>query len=322
MNQSVASFALTANTSNVVALSDIGTVTGASLTATGGTLATPTAGTSLYLNAANGGTLTLGSTTTAAAFSPWAVVTDATGTGFGALSAISLSATRRRPPRCSTTPNSGTTDFTTNPATDTAVGPPSQYDGTGTLTLAAGTHAADSLFINAAAPGTLALNGQTLSFASNALGMSGASNYTISGTGQLGTTAAVLDINQVGTGTLTIGSPISSGAGGLLKTGGGLVVLNGTSTYTGTVTVDNGALSIQSNGGSRARVRVPPWPAARPCKSAAAFPPLTPSPHFERHGLDRQPERRLGKRHRSANIYSGTVIPARAARRSAPTPAR
>ena len=237
VTQTVGTFALTANTSSAIVLGDTGSVTGTSLTSTNTTFA-PANGTTLYLNRANGGNLTLG-TTAPATFSPWAVVTDSTGTGFGSINASSQLVRDTPTAVLTASSNSGSTDFTTNPATDGYAG--------GTLTLSAGAHATDSLFITAAAPSTLALNGQTLSFTSNALGMSGGSNYTISGSGQLGASAASLTINQVGTGTLTINSLISGTTGTLTKAGSGGVVLGGANTYTGITTVSGGTLAISAD---------------------------------------------------------------------------
>ena len=49
-------------------------------------------------------------------------------------------------------------------------------------------------------------------------------------------------INQGGTGTFTVASPISSGSGSLTKNGPGTLVLTGPNAYTGTTTVGGGVL--------------------------------------------------------------------------------
>ncbi len=147
------------------------------------------------------------------------------------------------------TGTSNTTDFTTNPATDSGA---ASYNGGSTLTLLSGTHATDSLLINAAAPGVLDLGANTgpnaLTFTGGVLTMIGGSNYTIQN-GELGADASLLTINQAGTGTLTVSGTISSGAGSLAKNNTGLVSLTGSNSYTG----------------STATIKAP-----GPCKSVAA----------------------------------------------------
>ena len=78
--------------------------------------------------------------------------------------------------------------------------------------------------------------------------MSGSGNYTISGPGQLGASATLLTVTQVGSGTLAINSPISSGTGGFTKAGSGLVVLGAANSYTGITTVSGGTLQLGSGG--------------------------------------------------------------------------
>ena len=193
------------------------------------------------MNCANGGSLTLQGLPSQA-FAPWAVVTDATSTGFGTINGSGQLVRYTNTSALVNTAADGA-DYTTNPATDTGV---SQYSG-GTLTLQSGAGAIDSLFINAAAPGTLALNGQTLSLAANALGMSGTASYTISG-GALGASGSTLTVIQLGSGTLNLNCPISGGAGGLTAAGSGLVVLGALNSYTGPTVVSGGTLQLGSGG--------------------------------------------------------------------------
>ncbi len=227
VTQAVGTLTLSANTSSTIKLVDAGVATGTSLTTSNTTLA-PANGTTLYLDSSNGGTLTLGSTA-GAAFTPWAVVTDATGSGFGSIVSSQLVRDTTTTP-LATGSNASGTDFTT--------------DGGGTLTLAPGAHATDSLFINGLTPavGTLDLGANTLSFTSNALGMAGSSAYTIQN-GQLGASASTLTATIVGTGALTVTSTISSGAGSLVKAGPGTMVLSGANVYTGGTTISGGVLA-------------------------------------------------------------------------------
>jgi len=241
VTQTIGTFALTGGTSSAIILADAGAATGTNLTTTGA-LTTPANGTTLYLNLANAGTgaLTLGSTP-AAAFTPWAVVTDSTGTGFGAINASSQLVRNTVTTALTIASNDSAIDFTTTPSDPDYIG--------GTLTLDAGTHATNSLFVTTAASGTntLDLGGTTLTFTSNALGISGSGNYTIQN-GQLGASAALLTLNHVGTGTLTVACPISGATGSFTKAGSGTVVLGGANTYTGTTTVSGGTLQLTSGG--------------------------------------------------------------------------
>jgi autotransporter-associated beta strand protein len=71
------------------------------------------------------------------------------------------------------------------------------------------------------------------------------SNYTISGTGIVGTPAGELIITTVSGTTLNMSAPIiGSGAGILTKTGVGTLVLNAASLYTGATYVNQGTLRL------------------------------------------------------------------------------
>jgi fibronectin-binding autotransporter adhesin len=181
----------------------------------------------------------------------WATVKDGLGTGFGMLSAVNpgnlvrFTGTTAALSQTNSTTITTTVDFTTNPATDTGAG---FYSG-GTLALVStGPNATDSLAINAAASGVLDLGTGTMTFTSGGLLMTGANNYTIQN-GQLGANDVELDINQLGTGTMTVSGPISGGVGTLAKSGSGALVVTGASTYTGATVVNAGTLQI-GNGGT------------------------------------------------------------------------
>ncbi len=181
----------------------------------------------------------------------WATVKDATGTGFATVNGsnhiVRYTGATTVLTSSNSTASTGAIDFTTNPNTD-------GYSG-GTLTLASTSpNATDSLAITAAAPGTLDLGTGTLTFTSGGLLMSGASNYTIQ-SGQLGASGAELDINQVGTGTLTVSAVISdtgSPATILAKSGSGTLILTGANTYSGATNINGGTLQIGAGGAAGA----------------------------------------------------------------------
>ena len=89
------------------------------------------------------------------------------------------------------------------------------------------------------------LGGNTLTLSSSGLLMYGSGNYTIQD-GQLGASGAGVVVNQIGSGTLTISSQISGGAGTFSVGGGGSVVLTGNSAYSGTTYIGNGLLNISN----------------------------------------------------------------------------
>ncbi len=89
--------------------------------------------------------------------------------------------------------------------------------------------------------------GNTLSFTTGGLLLTGNNNYTIQD-GTLGASGAELDIHQYSSGTLTVSGPISGGAGSLVKDGPGTLILSGTSTYTGTTYLNGGILSTGAAG--------------------------------------------------------------------------
>ena len=176
VTQTIGTLGFTANTSSQILLGDTGSTPGTSLLATVNS-AGPASGTALYLNEANGGTLTLGTIPTAA-ISTWAVVTSRNGnTGFGSINTSHQLVLQTTTTVLSSSSNTSSIDYTTTPSDP-------GYNSSGTLTMTTGNHSLDSLFITANSPGTLVLNGN-LTFAAKAMGMAGSGNYTISGSGQL-----------------------------------------------------------------------------------------------------------------------------------------
>ena len=127
---------------------------------------------------------------------------------------------------------------------------PSNPVQTDSATLGSGTTTDNSLKI------TTTLNGQsltigsgnTLALTSGGLLFTGANNYSISGGTLQSMTATNSDliVHQYGSGTLTIGSVISTGNGTstLTKTGPGTLVLTGVNGYTGNTFVNAGTLSL------------------------------------------------------------------------------
>ena len=152
--------------------------------------------------------------------------------------------------------------FPTNPLTPTSDG--IGLDGTnnfgvanngtlsnfpGTISLAAGTHTINSLLVDTTSDGagqigTLDLNGQTLGVATLGVTTGNGNNYTVSGSGQLGTTAAALNVNIAGNGQLIIDSKIGSGTSSLVVSGSGTMQLNGAQAYTGATTINSGTVLL------------------------------------------------------------------------------
>lgn len=90
---------------------------------------------------------------------------------------------------------------------------------------------------------------QSLDLTSGGLLFTGSNAYTISnGTLQAVTSNDDLKVFVNGTGDLTINSVIANGSGinGLTKSGAGTLVLGGTNTFTGSVVINQGAVSVAS----------------------------------------------------------------------------
>lgn len=187
----------------------------------------------LNLNLLNGGTVTatpalsnsvvVGSSTVAAF-----TVTDSTGTDFAALSTgklAKLAATTALPA--------------------TASGNTTNYVLSGDLTLG-GAAAVNTLRIDtSSATGTLTLGANPITAARGEILMSGANDYTISGT-QLAPSAGTIGLSNYGPGKLTVASAITSGAGVFTKTGPGLIDVTGNNTASGATNIFGGVLRLSN----------------------------------------------------------------------------
>ena len=171
----------------------------------------------------------------------YALVIDSGGTGFAKQDGSFNLVRNTTPGTVLTMSNSvaGTTatDFTTV-RTDPG------YAG-GTLTLDNVAHAANTLSIDTTGGGTLNLGGASgvLALSSNALLVQGTGNYTIQN-GALGASGSEVIAHHIGSGTLTISSPISGGAGGLTKDGTGTLTLTGPQNYA-TLTTGGGITNLR-----------------------------------------------------------------------------
>ena len=80
-----------------------------------------------------------------------------------------------------------------------------------------------------------------LTLTSGEIRFSGLNNLALTG-GQIGATGSAVSLTTASTSTLTLGSPISGGAGSLSISGTASVILNSSSTFTGGLTLDGGNL--------------------------------------------------------------------------------
>ncbi|MBU6303228.1 MAG: autotransporter-associated beta strand repeat-containing protein, partial [Verrucomicrobia bacterium] len=97
--------------------------------------------------------------------------------------------------------------------------------------------------------------GNVLTLTSGAIQKINGNNATLLG-GQLGATNSEVIIQQNGTGSLILNSPISGGTGSLTALGSGTVVLGGANTFTGGVTIAGATLRL----GNAAALRAPNAP--------------------------------------------------------------
>ncbi|HEY5313245.1 MAG TPA: autotransporter-associated beta strand repeat-containing protein, partial [Pirellulales bacterium] len=174
------------------------------------------------------------------------LVTDGTITGLGELNGSSQIVAFNSQTGGTTligTSNSASTDFTTyNTVYTSGV---LDWSNGGTL----GARSVNSLTVDTTNNGGsifLGADANVLTISSGALVFQGPSNETIYG-GQVGASNAELIVDQLGTGTLTIGSAISGGTGSLTLNGGGTLVLTGQSSQIGILNL-NGASSTTVGG--------------------------------------------------------------------------
>ena len=178
----------------------------------------------------------------------YALVRDSGGTGF-AVQDGSFNLVRNTAPGTVLTSINSVAGTTTTDFTTTSTDPGYSAVG-GTLTLDNVAHAANTLSINTTGGGTLNLGGASgiLALTSNAMLVQGTGNYTIQN-GALGASGSEVIVHQIGTGTLTISSAISGGAGALTKDGSGTLTLTGTQNYA-TLTATAGVTNLQMPLGS------------------------------------------------------------------------
>ncbi|WP_075090615.1 beta strand repeat-containing protein [Verrucomicrobium spinosum] len=232
-SQTLGNLTLTAGTSSSIVINNNG---GSSTTLTLGNTWTVGTGARLFVDLSSGAAVLASnpSSLLTNGLLTFVVVKDATATGFGTISSGQI--VRATTAELRNNSNDGAVNFITQ------VGH-TDYAGT-TLTMLAGTHLLNSLTINTdPGAGTLVLTGTSLTFNNNTLLITGANNFAITG-GTLGASAAAMGLHHIGTGTLTLSSSISSGAGSLTKTGTGTVALTGTNAYTGGTTINEGTLSV------------------------------------------------------------------------------
>ncbi len=139
-------------------------------------------------------------------------------------------------------------------------GATTNYSGTAGVTRSAAlTFNTIKLASSAGTAQTLALGANNMSMggATSGLLFTGSDAWTISGTGNIRTsannTASELIIHQYNTGGLTITAPMvdrGTGALSVTKTGTGLLTLSGSKTYTGTTTLNEGTLVATGNAGA------------------------------------------------------------------------
>ena len=173
----------------------------------------------------------------------YALVKDSGGTGFarqdGSFNFVRNTATGTVLTTSNSVAGTTATDFTTV-STD-----PGYSGAGGTLTLANVAHAANTLTIDTTGGGTLHLGGASgvLALTSNVVLVQGTGKYTIQN-GALGASGSEVIVHHIGTGALTISSPISGGAGSLTKDSSGTLTLNGAQNYA-TLSTGAGITNLQ-----------------------------------------------------------------------------
>jgi hypothetical protein len=206
-----------------------------------GTGITRSSGATAYFDISAAGT-SLGNTTlglTAAAQTAtqgirgYALVTDSSGTGFGA----NVGGTLVR--------YTGATPLTAGGSglTTTAANNYSLAAG-GTTTGLSGAATVNSLDVTTSgSAGTLDLGAGTLTVSSGGILTQGNSNLTVQN-GQVGASGAEVVVHTIGTGNTIINATVGGGATALTKAGSGVLTVGGTNTCTGTTYVNAGSLYV------------------------------------------------------------------------------
>ena len=181
-------------------------------------------------------------TTAAAATQGWATVKDAGGTGFARYSGTNVVRLTGQTTLAASS-NASATDFITAPTGNSTTGSP--Y-----LSISAAAPSYNSLTIDtgsATGANVLDLNGKAVTLTNKGVLLTGSNDFTIQGTGQLGSGGNEVIVQQMGSGNLTINSAIGSSSASLTKSGPGTLTLGGNQTYTGVTTVNQGTLVLNAN---------------------------------------------------------------------------
>ena len=227
-------FSLEANSGNAIVLTP---AAGQSINLTLTNTWTRATGSSLLIDLSAGNATLTSSPTLTGDILGYALVKDTTGTGFATVSGGNVV-------RYDDTMGANLADN----SNDSSVNFTTLGTASGTLAWSNGltNRAVNSLTIDTTNNfGTIDMgaSGNVLSLTSGAILFRGANNEVLTG-GQVGAAGSEVIVHQVGTGTLTINSPISSGAGSLIKDGDGLLVLGGANTYLGATFVNGGTLRL------------------------------------------------------------------------------
>lgn len=189
-----------------------------------GTGVNRTAGTTLNIDLSNGGTISTPSFT--AGTQGYITVKDGSGTGFGAVTGGQLvRATTTALP--ATAPN-GSTDYKTS----------------GSFTASAGAKALSTLVLDGiASTGALDLNTGTMTINRKGLMLIGNNNYSVSNGTLASGSGNELMVHTMGSGTLTLNTPIA-GANQIIKNGPGTLSIPGGDSHTGATFLLQGTLAV------------------------------------------------------------------------------
>lgn len=184
-------------------------------------------------NLLNGGTVTTSPTLTNGLIATGFTVTDSSGTDFATITGGKVAKLGAPGGALPTSVGSATVN----------------YSLSGNVTLSAGVAANTVKIDTSSAGGTLTLSTFNVTGGTGEFLMTGANDYTISGTALRAANASV-GLSNYGAGRLTISTLATSGTGGLNKTGPGLVDLAVAQTYTGATNILGGVLRVSSTIGT------------------------------------------------------------------------